>query len=123
MRNPGLPCLDTVGMVKSTLHYCDHFFDSTLSSVMIYCITRINWLIRLIKSILAHLVYQPKSPIQSCFFRWHWHHPASASVLVLSVHTSPWHMVTHRSFIFGTPMHIYSPYMHIKYLAILTGSF
>ena len=56
--------------------------------------------------VLAHVVYQPKSLIQSCFVHrcWHWHHAASASVLA-SVHTSPWHRVKHRNFIFGTQMH------------------
>ena len=51
------------------------------------------------------------------------HHPALASVLALalaSVNTSPWHRVRHRNFIFGTHMHICPPYMHIKYLVILT---
>ena len=72
---------------------------------------------------LAHLVYQPKSLIQSCFVhRRRWHRPVSASA-VLSVHTSPWHMVRHRNFILGTHMHICPPYMHIKYLMILTCSF
>ena len=60
---------------------------------------------------LAHLVFQPKSLIQSCFV--YWRHPASASA---SVHTSPWHMVRHRNFICGIHMHICPPYMHIKYL-------
>ena len=70
---------------------------------------------------LAHLVYQPKNLIQSCFVHCHhWHHPASAS---LSVHTSPWHMVRHRNFILGTHMHICPPYVHIKYLMILTYGF
>ena len=67
---------------------------------------------------LAHLVFQPKSFIQSCFVRWH--HPESVSA---SVHTSPWHMVRHRNFILGTHMHICPPYMHIKYLMVLTCSF
>ena len=56
---------------------------------------------------------------------------ASSSVLIdfwdfslsQSVHTSPWHRVIHRNFIFDIHMHIYSPYMHIKYLVILTCSF
>ena len=61
---------------------------------------------------LAHLVYQPKSLIQSCFVcrRWHWYRP-------------PWHRVRHRNFIFGIHVHIYPPCMHIKYLVILTCSF
>ena len=46
-----------------------------------------------------------------------------ALLLVLSVHTSPCHRVRHRNFIFGTHMHICPPYMHIKYLVILTYSF
>ena len=70
---------------------------------------------------LAHLVYQPKSLIQSCFVhRCHW--PALAAVSS-SVHTSPWHRVRHRNFILGTHMHIRLPYMQIKYLMILTCSF
>ena len=62
----------------------------------------------------SHLVYQPKSLIQSCFVcHWHqhWHHRASLS---MSVHTSPSHRVRHRNFLFGVPMHICPPYMHIK---------
>ena len=35
----------------------------------------------------------------------------------------PQHRVIHRNFIFGTHMHTYPPYMHIKYLVILTCSF
>ena len=62
---------------------------------------------------LAHLVFQPKSLIQSCFVHHHrWHCSASASA---SVHTSPWHMVRHRNFILGTHMHTCPPCMHIKY--------
>ena len=45
---------------------------------------------------LAHLVYQPKSLIQSCFV-----HRASVTV---SVHTSPCHRVRHRNFIFSIHM-------------------
>ena len=40
-----------------------------------------------------------------------------------SVHTSPWHRVRHRNFIFGIHIHIYPPYMHIKCLVILACSF
>ena len=40
-----------------------------------------------------------------------------------SVHTSPWHMVRHRNFIFGIHMHICPPHVQIKYLVILTCSF
>ena len=37
----------------------------------------------------------------------------SPLALVLSVHTSPWHMVRHRNFIFSTHMHISLPiYAH-----------
>ena len=74
---------------------------------------------------LAHLVYRPKSLIQSCFVhRRHWCRPASALAVALSsVHTSPWYMGRHRNFILGTHMHICPPYMHIKYLMILTCSF
>ena len=75
---------------------------------------------------LVHLVYQPKSLIQSCFVRRHWHWLQHRPVLVLalvSVHTSPWHRVIHRNFIFGIPMHICHPHMHIKYLVIPTCSF
>ena len=65
---------------------------------------------------LAHLVYQPKSLIQSCFVSRHrWRHPASA---LASVHTFPWHRVRHTNFIFGIHMHICPPYIHIKYLVI-----
>ena len=47
-----------------------------------------------------------------------------ASALVLSsMHISPWHRVRHRNFIFDIHMHICPPYMHIKYLVILTCSF
>ena len=71
---------------------------------------------------LAHLVYQPKSLIQSCFV-----HRASslslASSLALSVHTSPSHGVRRANFIFGTHMHLCSSYVHIKYLVILACSF
>ena len=48
------------------------------------------------------------------------HHPAS---VLSSVHSSTWHRVIHRYFIFGTHMHICPPYMHIKYLVILTQVF
>ena len=74
---------------------------------------------------LAHLVYQPKSPVQSCFVRHHrWHCPLLALVLaLLSVHTSPCHRVRHRNFIFDIHMHMCPPYMHIRYLVILTCSF
>ena len=84
----------------------------------------LKWLTRDLK-VLAHLVYQPKGLIQSCFVHHcHWRHPALASVLASSsVHTSPWHMVRHRNFILGTHMHICPLYMHIKYLMILTCSF
>ena len=69
---------------------------------------------------MAHLVYQPKSLIQSYFVvrRRRWHRPALSSSS--SVHTSPCHRVRHRNFIFGTHMHICPPHMHIKYLVILT---
>ena len=46
-----------------------------------------------------------------------------ASSLASSVHTSPWHKVRHRNFIFDIHMHMYTPCMHIKYLMILTCSF
>ena len=51
---------------------------------------------------LAHLVYQPKSLLQSCFVRC-WHCPALVSS-VLSLHTSPWYMARHRNFILGAHM-------------------
>ena len=55
---------------------------------------------------LAHLVYQPKSLIQSCFVRCHcWCHPAS---VLASVHTSPWHIVRHRKF------HTWYTYAHMS---------
>ena len=50
-----------------------------------------------------------------------WRRPALASSS--SVHTSPWHMVRHRNFIFGIHMHRCPPNMNIKYLMILTCSF
>ena len=62
---------------------------------------------------LAHLVYQPKSLMQSCFVR-------RASSASFSVHTSPSHRFKHRNFIFGIHVHICPPNMHIKYLVILT---
>ena len=52
--------------------------------------------------------------------------PSSLASSSSSVHTSPWHMVRHRNFIFGIHMHIFPPpppYVHIKYLVILTCSF
>ena len=49
--------------------------------------------------------------------------PSSSLASSSSVHTSPWDMVTHRNFILGTHVHICPPYMHIKYLMILTCSF
>ena len=50
---------------------------------------------------LAHLVYQPRSLLQSCFV-----HCASLalSLLVSFVHTSPNHRLKHRNFIFGSDM-------------------
>ena len=69
---------------------------------------------------LVHLVYQPKSLIQSCFVcrrHWYrcWHHhlcsPPSGT------------RVRHRNFIFCIHMHICPLYVHIKYLVILTCSF
>ena len=54
---------------------------------------------------LAHLVYQPKNLIQLCFVCRR--RPASALALALSsVHTSPCHSIRHRSFIFGTHIHL-----------------
>ena len=47
----------------------------------------------------------------------------SLVLALLSVHTSPWHRVRKRNFIFGIHMPICSPYTHIKYLVILTCSF
>ena len=44
-------------------------------------------------------------------------------VSITFVHTSPWHRVRYRNFIFGTHMHTCPPYMHIKYLVILTCGF
>ena len=44
-----------------------------------------------------------------------------ALALALSVHTSPWHRVRHRNFIFGIHMHICPPCMHIKHFVILTS--
>ena len=37
-----------------------------------------------------------------------------------SVHTSLGHMVRHRNFIFGINLHMWPPFMHTKYLLILT---
>ena len=55
----------------------------------------------LIRPSLAHLVYQPKSLIQSCFVRrrrWCRRRcPASELVLASSVHNSPWHRIIHRN--------------------------
>ena len=45
------------------------------------------------------------------------------SVIIFVVHTSPWHKFRHRNFIFSIHMHICPPYVHIKYLVILTCSF
>ena len=71
---------------------------------------------------LAHLVYQPKSLIQSCFVHhcwcWHCHHWCWHHLCI-----PPWHRVRHRNFIFDIHMHVYPPFMHIKYLMILTCSF
>ena len=48
--------------------------------------------------------------MQSCFVcRRRWSRPASVSV---SVHTSPWHMVRHRNFIFGVHIHMSPMYAH-----------
>ena len=49
----------------------------------------------------------------------HWCRPTLASAS--SVHTSPWHMVRHRNFVFGLHVHICPLYMHNKYLMILTS--
>ena len=38
--------------------------------------------------------------------------------IVICAHP-PWHRVRYRNFIFGIPMHICPPYMHIKFLVIL----
>ena len=69
---------------------------------------------------LAHLVYQPKRLMQSCFVCCV---SLLALVLVLTVQTSPIHRIIHRSFIFGTHVHLCPSYMYIKYLVILTCSF
>ena len=69
----------------------------------------------------AHLVYQPKRLIQSwivCHCCWH-----CSALASTSMHTSPWHLVRCRNFIFCIHMHICPPHMHIKYLVILTCSF
>ena len=58
---------------------------------------------------LAHLVYQPKSLIQSCLVR---HRPTSSLALTLaSIYTSPWHRV---SFIFGGHLHLCPLHMHVN---------
>ena len=46
-----------------------------------------------------------------------------SSLASSSVHTSPWHRVRHRNFIFGIHMHICPTCVHIKYLVIVTCSF
>ena len=64
------------------------------------------------ESFLAHLVYQPKSLMQSFFVSRA--SLASASLLafvsslalVSSVHTSPGHSFKHSNFIFGAHMHL-----------------
>ena len=105
----------------NTVVYLLHFFHNRLEALdgkLVF----LTWM-WFLWGLLAHLVYQPKSLIQSCFVHCHhWHHPASVSVLS-SVHTSPWHMVRHGNFILSIHMHICHPYMHIKYLMILTCSF
>ena len=58
--------------------------------------------------------FSTKEPFQSCFVcHRHWHHPVSvlASAL-LSVHTSPWHMVRHRNSILDTLAHMSPIYGH-----------
>ena len=64
---------------------------------------------------LAHLVYQPKGPVHSCFVSWHW--------CCRHLCTPPCHRIRHRNIIFDIPMQICPPYVHIKYLIILTFSF
>ena len=71
-------------------------------------------------TIFGSFGFSTKEPYTIMLCRCHWHRPALASV---SVHTSPWHMVRHRNFILGTHTLICPPYMHIKYLMILTCSF
>ena len=71
--------------------------------------------------LLAHLVYQPKSLIQSCLV--HRASSLASSLLASSVHTSPSHRFKYRSFLFGTDMHLCSPHILIKYLVILACSF
>ena len=70
---------------------------------------------------LAHLVYQPKSLMQSWFVRrcWHWRRWCHWHHLC----TPPPVTGLDRNFIFGTHLHICPPCMHIKYLVILTCDF
>ena len=56
---------------------------------------------------LAHLVYQPKNLLQSCFV-----HRASLGSAFVSVHTPPSHRIKHTNFIFGTDMYPYLVYPH-----------
>ena len=73
------------------------------------------------KIFLTHLVYQPKSLIQSCFI--HCSLSSSlASLLSSSVHT-PSDIVRYRAFIFSMNIYMCPWYMHMKYLVILTYSF
>ena len=48
------------------------------------------------------------------------HCPVLVLGLALSVHTSPSHRISHKSFIFGINMHLCLSYMHLKHLVILT---
>ena len=64
---------------------------------------------------LAHLVYQPKSLIESCF--------SHRALALVSVHTSPGTGLDIETSYFGPHVHICLPYMHIKHLVILTYSF
>ena len=55
-----------------------------------------------------------KEPIWNAHHRW---------CRRSSVHTSPWHRVRHRNFIFIIHMYLCLPYIHINYLVIVTCIF
>ena len=48
---------------------------------------------------------------------------SSVSLSCVGIGISPWHRLKDRNFIFNVYVHIYPPYMNIKYLVILTGNF
>ena len=66
----------------------------------------------------------PKSPNNHALpiVRRHWHRYHRRWCLCTPVHTSPNYRIKHKNFIFGTDMHTYPLYIHIKYLTIMTYS-